>query len=79
MNIDRDDLRIMLEEILEDRSYIDQQLHAEEHEWIRAGIKAEQERKRMYRAMTRSFISWGLPALLTGALAWLQGVTWPKL
>ena len=79
MNIDRDDLRLLLEEILEDRAHLDLQLHVEEHEWIRERIKAEQERKRMYRALTRSFISWGLPALLTGTLAWLQGGTWPKL
>ena len=76
MTITKQDLKQALTEILDDR---ESKEHQEEHEWIRERIKAEQDKRRMYRAFTRIFIRWSIPTLLTGILYWLQSGHWPKI
>ncbi len=73
--ISKEELKDLLEGVLEERESHD---HREDHEWIRERIKAEQERKRMYRQITRWFLGWSIPFLLTGVVYWLQTGHWPQ-
>jgi hypothetical protein len=73
--IGKDELKALLEGILDERESSE---HYEEHEWIRERIKVEQARKRMYRQITKTAISWSVPFLLTGVVYWLQTWHWPQ-
>ena len=76
MSIDTEELERVLTKVLNERDAVE---YREELEWVRERIKSEQERRCMYRALTRIFISWGLPTLLTCLLIWLQSGRWPKI
>lgn len=83
MELDNPDLKSLLLEALQEHyeSIINSHhvLNKQEVEWIRESIEAQKERRRMYRAFTRIFISWSIPTLLTGILVWLQSGHWPKI
>ena len=76
MTISRSDIKEILIEVLEERQICE---HEEQHEWLTQRIKADRERKLMYRAITRSAIGWSIPFLLTGIVIWLQTGHWPAM
>jgi len=49
------------------------------HEWVSARIEAEIARKKMYISITKAFIGWSIPAILTGVVYYLQTGHWPKI
>jgi hypothetical protein len=73
MTISRDELREIMMEIFEERSKIDSVEHLEHHQWIQERIKAEYERREMYREITKIVIQYSIPAILAGTYYWLQG------
>lgn len=76
MNIDRDDLRTMLEEILEDRSHVDQQLHIEEHEWIREQINLQRARKELMWEAAKTITQWSVLGIAGAIIYYLQTGHW---
>lgn len=79
MEIDKSSIKELLLEALQEHHDKADGDHVAHHEWIQERIEAEKDRRRMYRAFTRTFISWGLPIILTGLLAWFQTGHWPKV
>ena len=76
MNInDVAELKSILAEFFDERETHE---HREEHEWIRAKIDAEKEKKIMYSSIARSAIGWSIPFLLTGLIVWAQTGHWPS-
>jgi len=73
MTLNKEDLREILEEILDARSHTDSQEHSEQHEWIRARIQSEQDRQEFYREAIKTLIQWSLPAIAAAVWYWLQG------
>jgi len=76
MNIDRDDLRLLLEEILEDRSHVDQQLHIEEHEWIREQINLQRARKELMWEAAKNLTQWSVLGIAGAIIYYLQTGHW---
>lgn len=74
MTISKNDLKEIIEEVFNERQVFE---HEDQHQWIRERIKAEQDRKLMYRAITKSAISWSVPFLLTGLVFWFNNGHWP--
>ena len=73
MNLNKEDLKDILEEILDARSHTESEEHAEQHEWIRARIKAEKLRQDFYREAVKTLIQWSLPVVAGAVYYWLQG------
>ena len=73
MNITKDDLKQIMEEILDSRVCERSEEHTEQHEWIRARISAEKLRQEFYREAAKTLIQWSLPVIAAGAYYWLQG------
>jgi hypothetical protein len=71
--LNRAELKEVLVEIFEDRARIDNEDHSDHHEWIKERIKAEQDRREMYRVVTTTLIQYSLPVLLAAVWYWLQG------
>ena len=72
--IDKNILKGALAEALNERQSCEHESH---HEWLTQKIKAERERKLMYRAITKSVISWSVPAILTAIVFFVQKGHWP--
>ena len=73
MTLNKEDLREILEEILDARSKIDMAEHSEEHEWIRARINSEKLRQEFYREGVKTLIQWSLPAIAAAVWLWFDG------
>jgi hypothetical protein len=71
-------LRNVLEEIFEERAKIDSQVHADQHQWLTLKIEQEQDRKDMYKELTKAIIQWSVFGLLGGILYWFQTGHWPQ-
>ncbi len=76
--LNREELKDVLVEIFEERARVNEEDHSEHHAWIQARIEAEQDRKKMYRAVTKTAIQWSILFLLTGISYWLQTGHWPQ-
>jgi hypothetical protein len=72
MNFDKENLKELLLETLQEHheSVID--AHAAHHEWIQERIEAEQAKKLMMRKVTDIAIQWSVVSLLGGAWYWIQ-------
>jgi len=73
------ELKIVLEQIFEERSRIDSESHAEHHAWIKERIEAERARKEAYREITKTAIGWSVPFILIALSTRLLTGHWPQL
>lgn len=76
MNIDRDDLRLLLEELLEDRAHLDLHLHVEEHEWIRGQINLQRARKELMWEAAKTLTQWSVLGIAGAIIYYLQTGHW---
>ena len=76
MNIDRDDLRLLLEELLEDRAHLGLQLHGEEHEWIREQINLQRARKELMWEAAKTLTQWSVLGIAGAIIYYLQTGHW---
>lgn len=73
MNVSREELKELLEEILDSRVGELSVEHAEQHEWIKARIQAEKDRQEFYREGVKTLIQWSLPAIAAAIWLWFDG------
>jgi hypothetical protein len=73
MTLNKEELRELLEEILDTRTKVYNEEHYEQHEWIRARIESEKLRRDFYREAIKTTIQYSLPVILGSAIYWLQG------
>jgi hypothetical protein len=71
--LNREDLKEILEEILNSRVCENSEEHAEQHEWIRARINAEKDRQEFYKEGIKVLIQWSLPAIAAAVWLWFEG------
>ena len=72
MNFDKENLKELLLETLQEHheSVID--AHAAHHEWIQERIEAEQARKLMMTKISDAAIQWSVVGLLGSLVYWVQ-------
>lgn len=64
---DREALRGLLNEVLEERSRIDSETHREHHAFIEALIKRDQAKTEMFEKIRGQIIQWGVIGVISGA------------
>jgi hypothetical protein len=73
MNLNKDDLKEILSELLDARSLEETKEHQEQHEWLSARITAEKLRQDFYREAIKTTIQYSLPVIFSAAIYWVQG------
>lgn len=77
MTINREDLKIVMTEIFDERSRIDSNLHQAHHVWIEESIAAEKARKEMLWDVSKAVAQWSVLGLIGGLIYWLRYGSWP--
>lgn len=76
--LNTENLRVVIEDILDSRQRMDSELHTEHHEWIRARIDAEKSRKCMCDEITKTVLQWSILGILGAMVYFFQHGTLPK-
>ena len=70
--MDKDILKSLLVETLQEHHENVVDAHAAHHEWIQERIEAEKDRKEMFKSVRESAIQWSVVGLLGYVGYWLQ-------
>jgi hypothetical protein len=63
-NVDRELLKSALTEVLEERSRIDAEMHADHHAFIAILIEKHQRRNRIFEKLIEQVLGWGIISVL---------------
>lgn len=72
LDMDKDILKSLLLETLQEHHENVVDAHAAHHEWIQERIEAEKDRKEMFKSVRESAIQWSVVGLLGYVGYWLQ-------
>jgi galactose-1-phosphate uridylyltransferase len=72
-SISKDELKEILEDIFEARAKMDSEEHADQHEWLKTRIKAENDREEFYREAIKTVIQWSIAGMLASIVYFVQG------
>lgn len=72
LDMDKDILKSLLVETLQEHHENVVDAHAAHHEWIQERIEAEKDRKEMFKSVRESAIQWSVVGLLGYVGYWLQ-------
>lgn len=71
-DIDKDSLKSLFLETLQEHHENVIDAHAAHHEWIQERIEAEKDRKEMFKSVRDSAIQWSVVGLLGSLVYWVQ-------
>lgn len=72
MDINRDSLKALFLEALQEHHEEVIDSHASHHEWIQERIETEKLKKEMLKKVTEAAIQWSVAGLLGAAAYWMQ-------
>lgn len=75
--ITKDDLKLALSEVLEERRTVEAETHAMHHTWIEAQIQKDRERIEMYAALKKAAATWLMIGILTALATKIWTGHWP--
>jgi hypothetical protein len=72
------DLKVVMEEVFEERSRIDSHSHGQHHEWIKERIASEQARQEMFWEIAKAVAQWSVIGILGCIVYWFKNGHWPN-
>ncbi|WKJ88760.1 hypothetical protein QZJ86_12080 [Methylomonas montana] len=76
--INRDEMRVLLEEFFEESARINAVEHSEHHAWIQERIEAEKARKEMCWEITKAVAQWSVLGIAGALWFWIKNGHWPQ-
>lgn len=77
--MERHELKEVLNEIFEERTRIDSETHAKQHEWVAMRIVADRERIEFYKTVRSSIVQWSVLGILGALATRIWSGHWPTI